>query len=158
MRKIVWMIAVITMLAGGQVVAADKWLKKKDPEELYAYIDAQDCPITSAEITDIVHAQLIRSRIKPLTKWDSGQVVLYVALDCALDDGETWLFELTTMLAKLKSEGRNNVAVSFRHEDQFDSFGKGSVSTITKTLERAVEDAFMKYLNANFDLEPGAPD
>ena len=157
MRRILWTFAVLAMLAASQVIAADKWLKNKDPEELYAYIDTHDCPITQVEITDIVHTQLVRSRIKPLTKWDSGQIVLYVALDCVPDDEASWIFDLTAMLAKLKYEGRDEVAVSFRHEDQFDSFGKGGKSTITESLERSVEAAFMKYLNANFDLEPGAP-
>ena len=110
--------ALVTTLITGQVIAADKWLQKRDPEELYAYVDTNLCPLSTSDVTEMVHSQLIRSRIKPLTKWDSGEIALYIALDCAARNEASWVFDLTVMLAKLKKEA-SNIVVSFRHEDQF---------------------------------------
>lgn len=155
MHRFVGMLVAISMLMAGQAIAADKWLKKKNPEELFTYIDVHGCPLDTAEVTDLVHAKLVRSRIKPLSEWSSGDVVLYVVLDCSSDTTATWVFSQIVMLAKIKREGRDDSVVSFRHDDQLPSFGKGGESFITDNLNKAVEAAFLKYLNANFDLGPG---
>ncbi len=61
------------------------------------------------------------------------------------------------MLAKLRKERGGDVIISFRHEDQFGAFGKGGRELIQRNVDKAVNAAFMKYLSANFDLEPGKP-
>jgi hypothetical protein len=154
MRKALGILAAAAMLTGGQVLA-DDWLEKRDAEELYTYIDIQDCPISESEVTEKVQTMLFRSRIKPLTEWNSGDIVLYVVLDCTRETDATWLFNQTVMLAKIKREGRDNAVVSFRHDDQYHSFGKGGEALIVDTLDKAIDAAFVKYLNANFDLAPG---
>ena len=138
-------------------LATDRWIEKRDPEELYAYIDVFACPISVADLTAEVHATMIRSRIKPLTEWNPGEIALYIALDCAAEDESHWVFELNVMLAKLRKERGDDVIISFRHEDQFGAFGKGGRELIQQNVDKAVEGAFMKYLEANFDLAPGEP-
>jgi len=154
MQKTIGILVATTVLLAGQAVAEDKWLKKRDPEELFAYVDIHECPLSTDEVTERVHSTLVRSRIKPLTEWRSGDVVLYVVLDCTSDTTDTWVFNQTVMLAKIKNEGRDGVIVSFRHDDQFHTFGKGGEPFIRENLNKAIDAAFMNYLNANFDLEP----
>ena len=144
-------------MASGASSASDRWIEKRNPEELYAYIDAYQCPIQVEEIEGQVREMMMRSRIRPLTEWVSGDIALYIALDCAEEDESHWVFELTVMLAKLQKERRGDVVISFRHEDQFGAFGKGGRELIQQNLDKAVEAAFMRYLNANFDLKPGGP-
>ena len=150
----VGILAAAALLAVGHAGAADKWLNKRDAEELFAYIDINNCPLSTEEVTENVHTMLVRSRIKPLSKWSSGDVVLYVVLDCTDDKADTWLFNQTVMLAKIKDEGGDGKTVSFRHDDQSQTFGKGGESFIRGNLEKAIDASFMQYLNANFDLAP----
>jgi len=154
MKKIIGMLVAFTLLIAGQAVAEDKWLKKRDAEELYAYVDIHNCPLSTDEVTERIHSTLVRSRIKPLSEWRSGDVVLYAVLDCTSDTESTWVFNQTVMLVKIKREGGDNAVVSFRHDDQFHTFGKGGESFIRENLDKAIEAAFMQYLKANFDLEP----
>ena len=154
MRNLLWTFAAITVMTAGQALAADKWLKKRDPEELYAYIDIHECPITTEEVTESVHSMLVRSRIKPLSEWGSGDVVLYVVLDCTSETEASWIFNQSVILAKISREGADDTVVSFRHDDLYHTFGKGGESLIDKTLNQALDAAFMKYLHANFDLAP----
>ena len=144
------------LLCGYQAQAADRWIKKRHPEELYAYVDTYQCPLTAGELTESIHATMIRSRIRPLTKWESGDIALYVVLLCTPDDEDHWVFQLSVMLARLADE-RGDIVVSYRHDDQFGSFGRAGSERLLQAVDKAVDAAFTKYLNANFDLVPGAP-
>lgn len=135
--------------------ASDRWLKKRNAEELYVYANVVDCPITTEELTADIQQLLIRSRIKPLTTWKPGDISIYVAMDCvALSDGG-WMFQVITFLAQLDQERGDDIIISYREQDYFGSFGKGTEATIRKVAMKGAEDAFRKYLNANFDLVPG---
>ena len=47
--------------------ASDRWIEKRDPEELYAYVDVYECPIDVDELRAAAHEVMIRSRIRPPT-------------------------------------------------------------------------------------------
>ena len=140
------------MLVSIDSEAADRWLKKRDAEELYSYVDIGGCPITSSDVRTFIDELLLRSRIKSLSEWNSGDIVLYVTVDCSPDHETTFVFSTMVMLAKIEQEGRNDVVISFRHDDQILSYGKGRKEFILENVTTAIDKTFMKYLKANFDL------
>lgn len=154
-RIALWISSLAFLAVAAQADASDRWLKKRNAEELYVYVNVVDCPITNEDITGDIQKLLIRSRIKPMTTWNPGEVSLYVAVDCvAVSDGG-WMFQALILLAQLEKERGDDVVISFREQDYFGSFGKGTEATIRKVALEGAEKAFMKYLNANFDLDPG---
>ncbi|MDX1516686.1 MAG: hypothetical protein R3288_07595 [Woeseiaceae bacterium] len=157
LRFLTSLIAAGALASAPSAAAADRWLEKRKPEELYAYVDAGECPIGFDELTAAVRDRLIRSRIRPLTEWPPGDIALYVTVDCTPLDDDAWVFDMNVMLAKFDRGRGDDVVISFRHEDQFGSYGKGGRKLIVEGFESALEAAFMKYLRANFDLEPGSP-
>ena len=123
-----------------------------DAEELYAYGDVTGCPVSADELQDFIGEQFVRSRIELLTEWEPGQLALYVTLDCTHEEESLFIFNTTVMLARIERAGRDDVVFSFRHEDQFQSYGKGRRNFIYENVTTAIDTAFLKYLKANFDL------
>ena len=148
-----WTLLLAFLVASVQAGASDRWLDKRHADKLYAHVDVVDCPLTTEELTGQVHEMLIRSRIKPLTKWDSGDIVLYLRVDCVATSDGGWLFRVTTKLAELR-ESRGDVIIAYREQDDFSLYGKGTEATLRRNIMQTAEDAFSKYLKANFDLEP----
>ena len=155
--RLTCLVALTALVAASGAEASQHWLEKKKPEELFAYIDTNDCPVTLEELTGIVQGLLIRSRIKPLTKWVSGDIALYVTVDCVGSGEESWVFDLNVMLARFEQSKSSDAVISFRHEDQFGSYGTGGKELISSRVTEATDKAIIKYLGANFDLEPGPP-
>jgi hypothetical protein len=144
-------IGVLALLSSG-VDAADKWLENRDAEELYAYVDVTGCPVSVEELRDFIGDQFVRSRIRLLAEWEPGHLALYVTLDCTNEDESVFIFNTTVMLARIDRAARDDVVFSFRHEDQFQSYGKGRRDFIYENVTTAIDTAFLKYLKANFDL------
>ena len=146
--------ALIAVLAVSAADADDRWLKKRNGEELYAYVHSNGCPVTTNELTGEIHELFIRSRIRPLTTWRPGEVALYVAVDCVETRDGSWMFQITTLLAELDQDRSDNIVIAYREQDDFGSFGRGTEATIRDAARKSAEAAFTKYLKANFDLVP----
>lgn len=145
-------LATLLIVATSDARAADKWLEQRNADELYAYVDVSGCPVSLDELRDFIGEQFVRSRIKLLTEWEPGQLALYVTLDCTNEQESTFIFNSTVMLARIERAGRDGVVFSFRHEDQFQSYGKGRRDFIYENVTTAIDTAFLKYLKVNFDL------
>ena len=145
-------LAVLLILVASDAVAVDKWLKNRDADELYAYVDVAGCPVSLDEVQEFIGEQFVRSRIKLLTEWVPGELALYVTMDCTNEEESLFIFNTTVMLTRLERSGRDDVVFSFRHEDQFQSFGRGRRDFIYENVTTAIDKAFLKYLKANFDL------
>jgi len=63
--------------------SANEFLKKVEPNELHVTVGVSpDCSVTDNEALGIVEGVLVRSRIKPLDKWDTDELLLVVSIDC----------------------------------------------------------------------------
>ena len=145
-------LAILLILVTSDAAAADKWLKNRDAEELYAYVDVAGCPVSIDELRDFIGEEFVRSRIRLLTEWVPGELALYVTLDCTNEEEALFIFNTMVMLARVERAARDDVVFSFRHEDQFQSYGKGRRDFIYENVTTAIDTAFLKYLKANFDL------
>jgi hypothetical protein len=64
------------------------------------------------------------------------------------------MFQALILLAHLEQKRGDDVVISYREQDYFGSFGQGTEATIHRVALEGAEKAFMKYLSANFDLDP----
>ncbi|MDJ0941694.1 MAG: hypothetical protein QNJ00_18160 [Woeseiaceae bacterium] len=141
------------LFSAGATAADDSWLKKRRPGSLFVLISSEGCPVTTEEITGLVHGMLARARIKPLKRWESDEITMIVDLMCLASGDDKFVFKLDVALARLERESRDEVVVSRRPVDDFGAFGRGTPERVRETLESSVDAALMKYLQANFDLD-----
>ena len=141
------------LLSADATAAGDSWIRKRQPGSLFVLISSESCPVSTEEITELVHGMLARARIKPLKRWESDEITMIIDMMCLPGSGDKIVFKLEVSLARLERESRDEVVVSKRPIDDFGAFGRGTPERIRETLESSVDAALMKYLNANFDLD-----
>ena len=152
MKKLILLVLMLPIVA---IADSQSWLKKDNPNELYALIAIEGegkCSISYKELHATVNGVLVRSRIKPLLAWTSNEVSLLVHLNCFSGTGKTQIYVAKIQLSRFSvhESGVNLVTTSL--EDSFGFFGNDTKDGILSSVREGVEGAITVYLKANFDL------
>jgi hypothetical protein len=150
MRFVVWTLCIALPVVS--FAADNSWLKKNSPNELFANVTvSKACPMSRASMENVVEGVFVRSRIKKLDSWRSGEIVLYVEVYC-LHSYAVYIFDINEYLAKLSRNGDENIVLQHALKHSYGSFGRGREEFIVNSIQESVREALVDYVKANFDL------
>ena len=141
---------ILLFLAGNAFANGDTWIKRDNPDELYVTTYAYDCPFNDETLSRETRGVVIRSRIRPVDRWNEGEILLYVQIQC-LRDNSLYLFDIDIHLAKFALNADDDIVVSHTFST-YGSLGQGGRDYILDSVKDGVEAALTDYLVANFDL------
>lgn len=128
------------------------WLKKENPNELYAIVRiGQDCPYSNAELKDVVHGVFIRSRIKPMNSVGRDELALDVELSC-IKNGSLWVYSAEIAFTKVSSYKDKTILYTKREQRYYSWFGQDDKDGTRAVIQTRVEMAITEYLKVNFNL------
>ncbi len=143
------------LLSAAAPVLADQdaWIKKRKPEELFAFVMADpDCPVSEADAREIVHGALVRARIRELSEWTPRETMLVLQLDCLKERDARWVFSVEAKLAKMQVRQKTEL-VTTPMFGTHRRMGRSGADGIRQAVRDTAEAALTDYLEANFDLD-----
>ena len=128
------------------------WAAKLDPGEIYANIFAEsDCPVSQAELVELVNEAMSNFRLKRSSKWNQDEVNLDIALWCGVHEGGGWSYAYRVMLSKYRLVDGDPFQITFSPDFYEHRFGLGDGATISSGLDSEIEVVLKKYLAVNSD-------
>lgn len=141
----------LLLLAGTASADGDTWIKKDNPNELYAFTFVDDCPFSDEVLQQETKGVLIRSRIRPAEGWYPRQTLLYVDATCFRNSNNVNLFDVDIFFAKFETNQDGDAVISHTVVN-YGTIGQGDREFLLNAIEEGVERAITDYLVANFDL------
>ena len=126
-----------------------KAYKQANPNELAYWVGVHpDCPISRAEVVEIMEGVFVRSRIKPLggSHWTMKPLNLTVSLGCMKHEYDNPMFSIHMRF------GDSSREIPIEYVALYSYFGMGGKEFIKTALRARTEAAMTDYLKANFDL------
>ncbi|MDJ0908364.1 MAG: hypothetical protein QNI99_04195 [Woeseiaceae bacterium] len=145
-----YLLILFVLFTGTAYADGDSWIRKANPDELYTFTFADDCPFSDEALTRETQGVLIRSRIRPVERWNPRETLLYVDVTC-FRSSSLYLFDIDIFLAKFEHNADGDVVVSHSVAN-YGTLGQGNSQFILDAVEEGVEQAMTDYLVANFDL------
>ncbi len=138
------------LLAGTVCAEDDTWLRNINPNDMYVFAYTDGCPFTGEDLKQEARGVLIRSRMRPVETWNSGETLLYVDVTC-LRNNDMHIFNIDILLAKFEHNIDGDVVISHTFAN-YGKLGQGGRRFTLDAVEEGVEEALTDYLVANFDL------
>jgi len=146
-------IILITLLLLSSVVSAADWFLKNDnPDEIgFVRLVSGDCPISESRIDDIIEAEIIRSRIKPVDGWVPDSIALHVQIYCIkLSVDNRHFFYVSFKLAQFTKPDENAMPlITTVLYQEYGAHGAGRLEDFERSIREATEKSMTDYLKAN---------
>lgn len=129
---------------------ARDWLQKFNPEQLNYWTFSEDtCEIETKELDNLVEGMMLHSIEKPKRLKIDDNLVLYVSLECALQDEQPPLYALQVFFGVIN--GEFNKPMFFILD--YGTVGLGPKSKMITAIRISVDRAMDDYVKANFKQE-----